>query len=289
MVHRAIETSKSMNYFSDDIPYFVNRAYEGFYRLEHNHEFIEISCVSEGAGYHYIAGRQFSVQRGDIFYIPAGTSHVFRPKSPSMEGSFVIHNCLFSRETLADLLSVRGVDLAVKQLFLPGPPAGAYLHMTDTEGVLGPLFHALHLEYHERRAGFVLAMRSHIGQILLGLYRLATESSSGLRYTKPISYLLGRLPQELADPPRLAEAAAFCGLGERQFSRRFKQAMGMTYTEYLHKLRIDASCRLLKDTTLRIKEIADAMGYKDVPSFQALFKRMVGVTPSEYRTGGADR
>ena len=283
MAHRTIETSKSANYFSNEVPYFVNRAYEGFQRVEHKHEFIEISYVSEGAGYHFIAGQQFNVKRGDILYIPAGTSHVFRPSTPDMEGSFVIYNCLFSPEALHDLLNVREADPALKSFYIPGPPAGDCLRATDADERLGPLFHALHMEYRQRRVGYVLAMRSCIEQILLGLYRLLTEESSELGYTKPISHLLSRLPDELASPPRLAQAAAYCGLGERQFSRRFKQAAGMTYVEYIHKLRIEASCRLLETTTLKVYDIGLHSGFNSAKHFLKTFKREAGCTPAEYR------
>ncbi len=65
--------------------------------------------------------------------------------------------------------------------------------------------------------------------------------------------------------------------------RIFKEVSGTTVSTYLNQVRIANVKRLLSDTDELIVDIASACGYNYIPYFNQLFKRMVGVTPTEYR------
>lgn len=67
------------------------------------------------------------------------------------------------------------------------------------------------------------------------------------------------------------------------FSQLFKQVTGETCIEYLTKVRIDSAKKLLKETTLKAYEIADQVGFKDSQYFSTCFKKLVGVSPTDYR------
>ena len=73
------------------------------------------------------------------------------------------------------------------------------------------------------------------------------------------------------------------GMSLRNFVRRFKQATGDSPLAYLQKLRIAAAKRLLESNHRTMQEISDAVGYRDVAFFRALFQRHTGVSPSAYR------
>ena len=68
--------------------------------------------------------------------------------------------------------------------------------------------------------------------------------------------------------------------------RMLKQQTGMTFHEYLSKTRIRIAVGLLSDTHLKIFEIADKVGYSTQHYFCTAFKRIMGVSPSEYRNKG---
>ncbi|WP_099098817.1 AraC family transcriptional regulator [Aquimarina aggregata] len=67
------------------------------------------------------------------------------------------------------------------------------------------------------------------------------------------------------------------------FCRYFKKETGYTFTNYLNKIRIDFSKKLLTNTDLPIKEIGFECGYNSVPYFNKQFKKVVGVPPFSYR------
>ena len=81
----------------------------------------------------------------------------------------------------------------------------------------------------------------------------------------------------------LASMAAAAGLERRTFLRRFANATGMTPIEYCRAVRIARARELLEFGNTPQKEIAQSLGYKDVPSFARVFRKATGLAPGAYR------
>jgi transcriptional regulator GlxA family with amidase domain len=69
----------------------------------------------------------------------------------------------------------------------------------------------------------------------------------------------------------------------RNIVRRFKQITGITPIEYLQQTRIEAAKKLLEQTGQQMTEIIYSSGYNDPKAFRKIFKKSVGMTPSQYR------
>ncbi len=81
----------------------------------------------------------------------------------------------------------------------------------------------------------------------------------------------------------LKTLAELANMSERNFSRRFKAAVGKPALAYALDLKMQAARELLKETNLNHQDIADQVGFKDVAYFSRQFKLKNQVTPSEYR------
>ncbi|MFO2464508.1 GlxA family transcriptional regulator [Pseudomonas sp. 15FMM2] len=79
------------------------------------------------------------------------------------------------------------------------------------------------------------------------------------------------------------EMARQAGLEERTFLRRFRCATGLKPTEYCQHLRVGKARQMLEFTNSTIDHIAWTVGYQDPSAFRALFKKVAGFTPSDYR------
>ncbi|ACT02845.1 helix-turn-helix domain-containing protein [Paenibacillus sp. JDR-2] len=66
-------------------------------------------------------------------------------------------------------------------------------------------------------------------------------------------------------------------------SSLFKSKMGVTFIEHLTRIRISHAKKLLKQTHLRNYEVAERVGYQDSRYFSQIFKKKVGLSPSEFR------
>ena len=67
------------------------------------------------------------------------------------------------------------------------------------------------------------------------------------------------------------------------FCKLFKKATGLTLTEYVARVRIEKAKALLGDPSKRISEVVFASGFGSIPRFNSVFKRHVGMPPTEYR------
>jgi AraC-like DNA-binding protein len=72
-------------------------------------------------------------------------------------------------------------------------------------------------------------------------------------------------------------------MSESQFSRIFKDASGLTFSEMIRKLRIEHSCKLLSATELSVASICKDCGFTNLSNFNRQFLREMGVTPREFR------
>ena len=80
------------------------------------------------------------------------------------------------------------------------------------------------------------------------------------------------------------DVAGILGYSDVYFSKVFKQLFDDNFINYLTKIRIDRAKLLLKDVSFNIKEVGKSVGYADSNYFTKVFKRSVGMSPSEYRS-----
>jgi len=81
----------------------------------------------------------------------------------------------------------------------------------------------------------------------------------------------------------LGAMAERAGLEERTLLRRFRAATGLKPTEYCQHLRVGKARELLEFTNGTIDHIAWTVGYQDPGAFRATFRKITGLTPSDYR------
>ncbi|KHA73343.1 AraC family transcriptional regulator [Pseudomonas chlororaphis] len=81
----------------------------------------------------------------------------------------------------------------------------------------------------------------------------------------------------------LTAMAERAGLEERTFLRRFRAATGLKPTEYCQHLRVGKAREMLEFSNGTIDHIAWTVGYQDPGAFRAIFKKITGLAPSDYR------
>lgn len=82
----------------------------------------------------------------------------------------------------------------------------------------------------------------------------------------------------------MQELARTMNYSEPYFCKLFKQCFGQNFISYLTDYRVEEAKRRLKEPTANIKEIGRAVGYGDSNYFTKVFRRVTGISPTEYRT-----
>ncbi len=157
-----------------------------------------------------------------------------------------------------------------------------------TDPDLSWLMAQVHAEVLRRKPG---AMRiqglAHL--IATHLARNYAQLTDGVKSSSPslpgfkLQQITDALAKCLAEEFSLIELAEMAGLSKFHFSRLFKEATGVSPSQYHLNLRMIEARRLLRETRESVINIAMDVGYNNPSHFAHLFHRETGMTPSEYR------
>ncbi len=73
------------------------------------------------------------------------------------------------------------------------------------------------------------------------------------------------------------------------FCKMFKRATGLTFTDYLSRVRIEKAKHLLADPQRRVSEVAFAVGFQSLTHFNRVFRKVVGSSPTQFRGAVTER
>lgn len=95
--------------------------------------------------------------------------------------------------------------------------------------------------------------------------------------------VLNQVAESLDQPWTVDEMAKQCGVKRTQFANITKRLTGYAPAQYLHRIRFDKSCELLRNTEQSVTDIAFECGYASSQYFSETFKKQALITPTEYR------
>jgi AraC-like DNA-binding protein len=121
----------------------------------------------------------------------------------------------------------------------------------------------------------------------VGLSRDVRTVNDAPRQTRAFSLALKHAREHLDQSLRVPELATMAGISTFQFDQRIRSLFGLSAGQYLTRLRIELSCHQLRHTALPIAQIALACGYADQTAFTRQFRKVVGLSPLQYRKAGA--
>ena len=105
------------------------------------------------------------------------------------------------------------------------------------------------------------------------------KSSDNYLINNAIYYLKEHYKEQIS----LGRLAEYMELSESYVSRLFNKETGINISSYINSLRITEAKNLLKNTNMKIYEIASETGYSSTTVFHIAFKKSEGITPAEYR------
>ncbi|MFD2329987.1 response regulator [Cohnella sp. GCM10020058] len=121
-----------------------------------------------------------------------------------------------------------------------------------------------------------------------GLLKLLKQQRASGPYSRHVSQAVELILEKYQGYITLELAAGAIGLNPSYLSRIFKEETRATFSEYLNRVRIDVSCKLLESGRYSIKQISTQAGFASYNYFFKVFKELKGMTPQAYLNGERD-
>jgi YesN/AraC family two-component response regulator len=115
-------------------------------------------------------------------------------------------------------------------------------------------------------------------------YATSTMRRLSVPLANPIQRAMGLIQQRYWDHFSLSALAREVGMSKYRLSHRFHEVLGVTFRDYLLRVRLQRAEALLAAGQLSITEVAQNVGFGDLPRFDKVFKRYTGITPSASRS-----
>ncbi len=131
-------------------------------------------------------------------------------------------------------------------------------------------------------------IKANILRILTMLIRTYQDESKSEEMLKEKKYAMKRLEQAISyidshysEKITLDEVAAAAYMSSNYFSSYFRKVTGISFSEYVTRIRISRARELLRDTDKSVTEIAMECGFHNISNFYRLYKKHVGKPPRD--------
>ncbi len=261
---------------------------KGNYPL-HCHSYYEISFILSGERYQTFNGKKYHIKKNTLFLIPPLVMHG-NDNITDVE-DIVLQ---FSTSFLSSLSTIIRPEM---KLVLEGELP--YIELCETDKAYETMIRlAANSErekllfnaevYDFRQAAAIECKRNSlvfelIASLITDKKVYISDKYSNLTKLNTLNEIIALITNDPKNIPDMNTAAQMSNTSYYNFSRIFKEATGMNYSEYTNTVRIGYAESLLMNTELTIAEIAEEIGI-DTPSyFTKLFKQVIGFSPTQYR------
>ncbi|MDN4602429.1 AraC family transcriptional regulator [Paenibacillus sp. F6_3S_P_1C] len=278
-----VPTFLETGHMTEGFPIRVIHTDEQFNFAAHWHEEVELVVVNGKSARIGVNSHVFDLEHGDVLLIKPGDVHCFLP------GTDHLTIILFRLELLTGSFTTERETQELGELFNKTMVISSKLSM---EKNLGKYISALANEEKDQQLGYRWLMVARLYDLIVHMLRtkepITEPLTSGWPCTpsKKFEFLESvceYLEEHYAEPVKLNQVAEHIKFSKFHVCKLFKEVKGITLMEYLNHFRIIKSEWALLFREESILDIAIGHGFNNVNSYNRLFKKYNGCTPSEFR------
>ena len=248
----------------------------------HTHDFIEFVYMLSGRSLHRVNGTEYPLDSGDLLIVNYGEIHQFSADPETRFYNILIKPAIIdnSLAECRDLFSLFETTPFRDFKSLINGQCRSVRFSPEEKNCFQYMLELLRQELEKREVGFSLTTQAGVNFLLTMIFR--RMGSTLLEQTHEFKRILEYINEHYAESLSATELAALCHYNPSYFSRIFKRYTGLTFSEYLKRLRISKSCELLaahcKSSQLYIR-----VGYTNKTNFYKHFRQVTGMSPLEYQ------
>lgn len=253
----------------------------------HYHQEFELSFITEGSGKRIVGDSIEEFHPGDLIFIGpriphvwlSDESHIRQHSGRTLESVYLLFNQEILPQgltTLPEFTQVRkAVQLSERGIRITGDTLNEVSRIMLQLPYMNPI----------KRLMFFYEIMDLIGKSNSFSYLASSDyvktkfETTNTRINRIHEFLMKNYRNEID----LEEVADAVHMAPASVCRFFKSSTGLTVFEYLNKIKIDYSCRMLLNTDQNIVDISYDCGFNNLSHFNKQFKKFIGKTPTEFR------
>ncbi len=248
---------------------YYPRAERQYAERETIDEYVIVYCT-EGRGW-YHSGRQGGVMnKGDVLFILRDSFHAYAADTYEPWTLLWAH---FKGTHVPYLLEMAGVTQDNPVLFI-----GERLPLIN---LFNDILNTLQLGF---SLYYLVNAAASLRQILANIALLSSYSPPAGDKDSNMDSVINFMVAHLTEQCTLDDFAAQASMSRSRFSRMFHQKTGYAPVDYFIRLKIQKACELLDTTDMTVSEVSLHLGYNDQYYFSRIFKKIMAISPRQYRT-----
>jgi len=252
--------------------------------LPHSHSDNQIIYYIKGSGKEIIDKKEFSVFPGSIVFIPEKKKHSFIPYAGTSAEVFTLR----FETTRSIIKKIKGKEKEflsiLKLLYSKNPNSwnASLKRREEIESLIGNINETLK----EKKFGYLITLNGYLllllREFLISMVERKKDEEVSVKdklFININNYLKDNFDKDIGSK----DVAALFKISQNYLQKIIKTYTGYSFTRYFNGIKIDYAKKLLKETTLEIKEIAGKIGIYDINYFSRLFRMIEGIPPSKMR------
>jgi len=245
----------------------------------HYHRATELTLVQRGTGTRFVADHIELFDAPDLVLIGANVPHYLHLRGISaglsIQWNFPLEHGIWNFGETAPLRVL--TESARRGLLIRGRTADlTRRRMEEMTALRGFARLAVFLGI---LADLVAAPAHEMSPLATAPFSLSGTAAHQEAIRRTVSYIVA----SYREPVGLPELLRLAGMSRATFARQFRKHTGKSFLSFLNQVRLQAVCRVLRESNESVSEIALDHGFNHLSYFNRLFRREFGVNPTSYR------
>jgi AraC-like DNA-binding protein len=237
----------------------------------HIHHHIELVYLKKGSAKAYINSVEYNINEGDLLVVFPNQVHKYEDVGSCPEYDLFIINPELVSDIL-QLVSHQEPDEPVIKHITRNPRVLTLIGILASESDFPKTNREVLLH------GYLFALFGEIIDMMT-FKNVRSDESRALRSI--VKFCSKNFKQEIS----LTVLSEKLNLSRYYISHIFSDKLGISFTDYINSLRVSESCVMLRSSSISVTEVAYAVGFGTLRTFNRAFIKQMGISPSQYRKG----
>lgn len=233
----------------------------------------ELFLVAGGKGHITVERKRYSVKKGMLFYFKPDILHSIETDLSEPLNFLSVHFSFVHVNFCDNKWSLTTENKALKLHSMQ--EIKDYYPIFDT-------FRKLVETWSIKLPSYEFLSKTLLQQLLFEIYDNLKRQNTNYSKTIKVEKIIKYMNENINAAVTLTELSEIVLLSPTYLSRTFKETTGYSVIEFFNKMKIDKAKELIIEGDKKIKEVSEALGFKDEFYFSRLFKKIAGISPKEF-------